>query len=153
MSEQEPGRYLSKDEYEAIINNHDFVERKPCEITMVTHPESALTVWNTIFQQLVSTGQPMRQSLLENLDSWIDNTDRVLAILNTIDDKDLKAVGLLLWVDGVYSLEVMLTLTPIMDQPYADMLVKTLKDVIVRENNGKLVIPERYRSYEESSEK
>lgn len=150
-TQDEPGRYLSKEEYESMIQNQDFVERKPCEVTMVTESDAARQVWDTIFNQIQKSGEPIRKSIIDNVDSWASKPIQVLAILNHIDDKDIKAVALLSsnseTVSSGYFIELIITLTPVMEQPYVEMLLKTLKEIVSQAGNS-LIIPPRYREYD-----
>jgi len=151
MSDPNPdefGKTLTKEEYESIIENHDFVERPPCSVTMVTDSEHAKQVWYSIYGQILKTGETIRSSIPDAVRKWKKAKFQSLALLHTDETKDLKAIALLsLNVIGQsYFVELMMTLTPIAEQPYVKMLIKTL-DQIAIENGSSIIIPKRYRNF------
>lgn len=139
---------LTKDDYERIVNE-SVIAKEETQVTLVKDNESAMKAWDNILTEMKRTNVPIGSDVYKNTSKWKKRGSQFVAILAGKDSENIEVISLLSQKTDKTEMYVnlILTMAPVMTQPFVKMLLATLKKIARDEYNTDLVIPKRYSTY------
>lgn len=140
------GKEITKEEFEKQISG-SLVYREPCELTLIKDTDYALSTWLIIFKAFKDSGIPMRNDLSEKANFWKKRQFKYVAMINGTESKDLHCIALVSRKShkNPFFVNLIITMAPVMTQPFVEMMVNTLK-LIAIEYNSTLIVPRQYQN-------
>ncbi len=141
---------ITKEEYDAVVSK-SLLNREECSMELTSDSDLAIEKWNVFLAFFKSNGVILKKELMDKVHTWKHRKHSYIAIIFGTESQMTHCVALVSRKSDSAPLYInfVVTMAPVMTQPFCQIMVKTLEEIAKTTYNTTVIVPKEYRNTSE----